>query len=82
MQRHGKGLYKRRPWREDIVIRDRMAIVQRCWMGGMTIGETIRAVEAETGSRYDQTTIARDRRNLGVLASEYRGRHRPLPSWW
>jgi hypothetical protein len=66
---HIRGRFKTTPWRQDPVIRDRMALVHRCWLRGLTVAETLEVVNS-AGVTYSIHTIVIDRHNLQVLAGE------------
>jgi hypothetical protein len=79
----GQGRPTKTPWRKDILIRERMQVVARCWYGGMTIAETLDSVNAWAVSaipshpRFTLSTIKVDRQNISILAYE----HKP-DRWW
>jgi hypothetical protein len=74
--------YKQRPWRDDIVIRNRMMVVQRCWYSGLTLQQSLDNVNAARPHGEPMitslSTIVTDRHNLQVLAAEQGSRPRSI----
>jgi hypothetical protein len=76
----GHGRPTRTVWRRDILIRERMSIVQRCWRNGLTMSATLNvvnewaSVHVPSHPYFTITTIKNDRNNIAVLA--YERRHR------
>jgi hypothetical protein len=79
----GHGRPTKTLWRNDIIIRERMMIVQRCWISQMTIAETLAnvnewgRVNVPSHPRFTLSTIKVDRQNISILAYE----HKP-DRWW